>query len=77
MDDVKQQMLLPTIRSYLKLYTSMPLDKLANYLDISVDELEKHLLCFKHKMRSVVWVKGVSALDGEFQTQSEVSIIKQ
>merc|ERR1712025_334831 len=71
-DEVKQQMLLPTIRSYLKLYTSMPLDKLADYLGISVDELEKHLLCFKHKMRNVVWTKGVSALEGEFQTESEV-----
>merc|ERR1712238_650342 len=45
LDEVKQQTLLPTIRSYLKLYTSMPLDKLADYLDISVDDLEKHLLC--------------------------------
>ena len=72
MDEVKQQMLLPTIRSYLKLYTSMPLDKLAAYLDKSVDELEKVLLCYKHKMRNVVWTKGVSALDGEFQSESEV-----
>merc|ERR1719230_23163 len=72
LDEVNQQMILPTIRSYLKLYTSMPLDKLADYLDISVDELEKHLLCFKHKMRNIVWTKGVSALEGEFQTESEV-----
>ena len=72
LDEVKQQMLLPTIRSYLKLYTSMPLDKLADYLDISVDELEKNLLCFKHKMRNIVWTKGVSALEGDFQTESEV-----
>merc|ERR1712079_122106 len=71
-DEVRQQMILPTIRSYLKLYTSMPMDKLAKYLDISVDELEKHLLCFKHKMRNIVWTKGVSALEGEFQTESEV-----
>merc|ERR1712012_811555 len=71
-DEVKQQMLLPAIRSYLKVCTSMPLDKLADYLGISVDELEKHLLCFKHKMRNVVWTKGVSALEGEFQTESEV-----
>merc|ERR1712080_577309 len=57
-DEVKQQMLLPTIRSYLKLYTSMPLDKLADYLGISVDDLEKHLLCFKHKMRNVFLDEG-------------------
>merc|ERR1739848_647896 len=43
MDEVKQQMLLPTVRSYLKLYTSMPLEKLADYMSITVDELEGHL----------------------------------
>ena len=29
MDEVQQQLMLPTIRSYLKLYTTMPLDKMA------------------------------------------------
>lgn len=72
MDEVKQQTLLPTVRSYLKLYTSMPLDKLANYMNITVDELETHLLCFKHKMMNVVWSKGTSGLDGDFQSESEV-----
>ena len=69
---VGQQMLLPTVRSYLKLYMSMPMDKLANYMEINVDELETHLLCFKHKMMNVVWSKGTSGLDGEFQSESEV-----
>lgn len=72
MDEVKQQKLLPTVRSYLKLYTSMPLDKLANYMNITVDELETHLLCFKHKMMNMVWSKGTSGLQGEFQSESEV-----
>lgn len=72
MDEVKQQTLLPTIRSYLKLYTSMPLDKLANYMNITVDELETNLLCFKHKMMNMVWSKGTSGLEGEFQSESEV-----
>ena len=73
MDEVKQQMLLPTVRSYLKLYTSMPMDKLANYMSVSVDELETHLLCFKHKMMNKVWSKGsAGGLDGEFQSESEV-----
>ena len=76
MDEVKQQMLLPTVRSYLKLYTSMPLDKLANYMNITVDELETHLLCFKHKMMNKVWTKGTSGLEGELQSESEVSPIQ-
>ncbi len=65
-------MLLPTVRSYLKLYTSMPLDKLAKYMNIDVDELETHLLCFKHKMMNMVWSKGASGLEGDFQSESEV-----
>ena len=63
---------MPTVRSYLKLYTSMPLDKLAKYMNIDVDELETHLLCFKHKMMNMVCGKGSSGLDGEFQSESEV-----
>ena len=31
-----------------------------------------HLLCFKHKMKNVVWTKGASGLDGKFQSGSEV-----
>ena len=67
-------MLLPTVRSYLKLYMSMPMDKLANYMEINVDELETHLLCFKHKMMNVVWSKGTSGLEGGFQSESEVNL---
>jgi len=72
MDEVKQQMLLPTVRSYLKLYTSMPMDKLASYMGTTEDELESNLLCFKHKMMNLVWTKGTSGLDGDFKTESEV-----
>ena len=66
-------MLLPVVRSYLKLYTSMPIDKLALYMDdTTVDELESNLLCFKHKMMNLVWSKGTSGLNGDFKTESEV-----
>ena len=74
LDEVKQQMLLPTVRSYLKLYTSMPMDKLASYMNTTVDELESNLLCFKHKMMNLVWTKGTSGLAGEFKTESEVRL---
>jgi translation initiation factor 3 subunit L len=73
MDEVQQQKMLPTVRSFLKLYTSMPIVKLADYMnDMKVDDLENILLCFKHKMRNIVWTKGTSGLDGEFQSESEV-----
>lgn len=30
------------------------------------------LLSFQHKMKNVVWTKGTSGLEGEFQSASEV-----
>lgn len=36
------------------------------------ENLTKHLLCFKHKMKNVVWNKGASGLDGYFHSGSEV-----
>ncbi|OPL32860.1 eukaryotic l translation initiation factor 3 subunit, partial [Mytilus galloprovincialis] len=33
-DEVQQQILLPTIRSYLKLYTTLPLSKLAGFMEM-------------------------------------------
>lgn len=42
-------------------------------LDKEIKTLIIHLLCFKHKMKNVVWTKGTSGLDGKFQSGSEVS----
>lgn len=83
MEEVKQQLELPTIRSYLKLYTTLPLTKLASFMDKSersaerdneraVSKLSTQLLCFKHKMNNVVWTKGNSGLEGKFQSGSEL-----
>ncbi|KAK6617139.1 hypothetical protein RUM43_014741 [Polyplax serrata] len=81
--EVSQQNMLPTIRSYLKLYTTLPLSKLANFMNQSIPQVEgkseldkeslcTNLLCFKHKMKNVVWTKGTSGLDGKFQSGSEL-----
>lgn len=70
--EAAHQELLPTIRSYLKLYTTLPISKLASFMDLPEEELITHLMCFKHKMRNMVWTKGTGALDGEFQSTSEV-----
>ena len=48
-------MMLPTIKSYLKLYTTMPLDEMAGVMEMPAEEFRKHLLAFKHKMKNVVW----------------------
>jgi translation initiation factor 3 subunit L len=72
LDEVQQQQLLPTIRSYLKLYTTLPISKLAAFMEMPEEQLRTHLMCFKHKMKNVVWTKGTSGLEGEFQSASEV-----
>ncbi|XP_071487481.1 eukaryotic translation initiation factor 3 subunit L-like [Diadema antillarum] len=71
-DEVSQQILIHTIRSFLKLYTTMPVSKLAAFLDMTEEVFRTHLLCFKHKMKNLVWTKGASGLEGEFQSASEV-----
>lgn len=77
MEEVDQQLQLPTIRSYLKLYTTLPLDKLASFMDKKKDDRQManlliQLLCFKHKMKNIVWTKGSSGLEGKFQSGSEL-----
>ncbi|XP_061766716.1 eukaryotic translation initiation factor 3 subunit L [Nerophis ophidion] len=71
-EEVKQQAQLSTIRSFLKLYTTMPVAKLAGFLDMTEQDFRIQLLVFKHKMKNLVWTSGISALDGEFQSASEV-----
>lgn len=80
LEEVRQQIELPTIRSYLKLYTTLPLEKLAAFMkpnmseddDRFVSNLLINLLCFKHKMKNIVWTKGPSGLAGKFQSGSEL-----
>ena len=57
MDEVQQQLMLPTTRSYLKLYTTMPPDKMAGFMEMPTEEFRNHLLAFKHKIKNVVLTK--------------------
>lgn len=76
MDEVRQQIELPIIRSYLKLYTTLPITKLAALMNKEPDDRQTanlliQLLRFKHKMKNIVWTKG-SGLDGKFSSGSEL-----
>jgi len=71
-EEVRQQISIPVIRSYMKLYATMSLSKLATFVDMNEEDFRNQLLCFKHKMNNVVWTKGTSGLDGELQAGSEV-----
>ena len=72
LDEVQQQQQIGVMRSYLKLYTTMPMEKMAAFQDLSEEDFRNSLLCFKHKMRNMVWTKGTSSLQGDFQSDSEV-----
>ncbi|KAK7204650.1 eukaryotic translation initiation factor 3 subunit L [Myxozyma melibiosi] len=74
MMDVKNTMLAPTLRSYLKLYTTLNIDKLATFVEISPEELRSALVVFKQKSRQVRWTEG-SLLDGDVVNVSDLDII--
>ncbi|CAG8437592.1 1718_t:CDS:10 [Acaulospora morrowiae] len=69
--EVRHQILIPTLRSYLRLYTTMGIDKLAAFLEIPPDELRTQLLIVKQKSRQQKWVSG-TLLEGEYMTTSDL-----
>jgi len=71
LNEVKQQTNIPTIRSYLKLYTTIPIQKLAGFLDSDEKSFRTQLLCYKHKARGLVWTGG-SPANGELSSYSDV-----
>jgi len=67
MSSIRHQIHVPLLRSFLKLYTTLDLQKLARFLEIDPEELRMQLLVFKIKSRQRKWVSSVSTslLDGE------------
>ncbi|KAJ3028715.1 hypothetical protein HDV00_010085, partial [Rhizophlyctis rosea] len=65
------QLLVPTIRSSLKLYTTLGVGKLAAFLDVSPEEVRTLLLVFKHKTRQRRWANG-SVIEGDFGPTSDL-----
>lgn len=63
--EVEQQRLIPTLRSFLKLYTSIPISKLAKFLDMQENEVRCCLMAFKHK-------KEIAKGDGGDQTTLDI-----
>eukprot|EP01121_Diplochlamys_sp_Union-15-3_P007955 TRINITY_DN206_c0_g1_i2.p1 TRINITY_DN206_c0_g1~~TRINITY_DN206_c0_g1_i2.p1 ORF type:complete len:238 (-),score=23.81 TRINITY_DN206_c0_g1_i2:24-737(-) len=70
MNEVQQMVLLSTIRSYLKLYTSIGIDKLAQFLEMDKEHLRIQLLCYSRKNRNLVW-RGGPALEGQWSPTSD------
>ena len=55
---------LPTLRSLLKLYTSIYVPKLADLMEISAEALREQLEVLRKKSVVKEWRGGASALDG-------------
>jgi translation initiation factor 3 subunit L len=75
LQDVRQQKFLPTIRSYMKLYTSIKVTKLAQLCEMDEEGVRDQLLCVVHKTRQNVRSPGKSPLSGEIRMCSEVEFI--
>jgi len=69
--EVTQQVLTPFVRSYLKLYSTMPIVKLAAFLNLDVESFRIALHNYKHKTSSLVWTSG-TPLDGDRVPASDV-----
>jgi len=76
MDEVKNNMWSPTVKSYLKLYTTMDLNKLAGFLDIEADTLRNWLLVNKQRSRQMRWSEG-GLLEGDVVNSNDLDYAMQ
>lgn len=70
--EVRQLRHLPTVRSFLKLYTTISVAKLATFLEMEPVALRTILLCLKQKTRQLQWNGGPSALDGDWTPAGDI-----
>ncbi|KAI7867649.1 RNA polymerase I-associated factor PAF67-domain-containing protein [Spinellus fusiger] len=71
LSDISNQTMLSTLRSFMKLYTTMGIDKLAKFLEVDAEELKVHLLVLKQKSRQFKWTQG-NLLEGEYMPTSDL-----
>jgi translation initiation factor 3 subunit L len=77
LNEVKQQVVLPTIRSYLSLYSTITVGKLATFMEtdnhnIPENMFRMYLLRLKHKTRQLVWTGGRPS-EGERLSVSDIA----
>ncbi|KAJ1977957.1 hypothetical protein H4R33_006102 [Dimargaris cristalligena] len=72
LSEARYQILIPTLRSYLKMYSAMGMEKLAAFLEIEdVQHLRHQMLLFKLRSRQKKWVEG-TLLEGEYAPSSDL-----
>jgi len=72
--EINQQSSLPLIRSYLKLYTTIDIHKLANLLEKKHDKdtLRTYLVRFVHKNRQLQWSTGMRPNEGTWTSSTNL-----
>ncbi|KAG7440443.1 uncharacterized protein BT62DRAFT_983109 [Guyanagaster necrorhizus] len=77
LSDVVTQSPVPTLRSFLKLYTSLGSQKLANFLDVDEEEMIQEMMVLKQCSRSISRVGGDknNLLDGQTITTSDLNFV--
>ncbi|KAF8201095.1 eukaryotic translation initiation factor 3 subunit 6 [Mycena galopus ATCC 62051] len=76
LSDVVAYTPVPTLRSFLKLYTSLGAKKLANFLDADEEEMVQQLMVMKQASRSVTHVSGGKGLlDGQTASTSDLNFV--
>lgn len=68
--DVKAQACVPTLRSFLKLYTSLDARKLAGFLDSDEEEMVQQMMVMKQAGRCVSRVSGSQGEDVKDKTKA-------
>ncbi|KAH0542165.1 hypothetical protein FGG08_003386 [Glutinoglossum americanum] len=76
MEDVRNNMWSSTLKSYLKLYTTMDLRKLAGFLECEPEKLRTWLLVNKQRSRQVRWSEN-GLLDGDIVSTSDLDFALQ
>jgi translation initiation factor 3 subunit L len=74
LSDVKSQLSNANIRSFLRLYTTLGTDKLANFLEVNQEDLVEELMVAKASSRSVKWNDG-GLLEGEIVNTSDLDFV--
>jgi translation initiation factor 3 subunit L len=72
MAEVTQQLLLPEIRSFLKLYTTIEIEKLAKLMDVEQMQFRSYLHALKNKSFAIVGTFDDAPLAGKYMTSSDV-----
>lgn len=73
MIDVQNSTLGSTLKSYLNLYATMDINKLAGFLETDVEALRSALVSFKMKNRQIKWSEG-ELLQGQGTNLSDIDI---